>query len=180
MIDSQGYRANVGIILCNREGRLLWARRLGQDSWQFPQGGIKRNESPEEALYRELHEEIGLEPQHVELIGCTQGWLRYRLPKRYIRFHSKPVCIGQKQRWYMLRLLAEDEVVSLDKSEKPEFDEWRWVDYWLPLQEIVFFKRRVYEKALQELELLLFPEQVKNRRQGPERRRPAQASNRHP
>lgn len=163
MIDSQGYRANVGIILCNREGRLLWARRLGQDSWQFPQGGIKRHESPEEALYRELHEEIGLEPQHVEIIGCTQGWLRYRLPKRFVRFHSKPVCIGQKQRWYMLRLVAGDEVVRLDLSEKPEFDEWRWVDYWLPLQEIVFFKRRVYEKALQELEQLLFPEQGKGR-----------------
>lgn len=158
MIDSQGYRANVGIILCNREGRLLWARRLGQDSWQFPQGGIKRNETPEEALYRELREEVGLEPQHVEIIGSTQGWLRYRLPKRFIRFRSKPVCIGQKQRWFMLRLVAGDEVVRLDRSDKPEFDEWRWVDYWLPLQEIVFFKRRVYEKALQELEALLFAE----------------------
>ena len=170
MIDSQGYRANVGIILCNREGRLLWARRLGQDSWQFPQGGIKHNESPEQALYRELHEEIGLKPQHVEIIGCTQGWLRYRLPKRFIRFHSKPVCIGQKQRWYMLRLLAEDQAVRLDCSAKPEFDEWRWVDYWLPLQEIVFFKRRVYEKALQELERLLLPEQQEKDRQRHHRR----------
>ena len=141
----------------------MWARRLGQDSWQFPQGGIKHNETPEEALYRELREEVGLEPQHVEIIGCTQGWLRYRLPKRFIRFHSKPVCIGQKQRWFMLRLVADDEVVRLDLSEKPEFEEWRWVDYWLPLQEIVFFKRRVYEKALQELEKLLFPERSRHR-----------------
>ncbi len=163
MIDSQGFRANVGIILCNREGRLLWARRLGQDSWQFPQGGIKHNESPEEALYRELHEEVGLEPQHVEIIGRTQGWLRYRLPKRFIRFHSKPVCIGQKQRWYMLRLVADEEMVRLDLSKKPEFEEWRWVDYWLPVQEIVFFKRRVYEKALQELEQLLFPDRGRRR-----------------
>ena len=141
----------------------MWARRLGQDSWQFPQGGIKRNETPEEALYRELHEEVGLEPQHVEIIGCTQGWLRYRLPKRFIRFHSKPICIGQKQRWFMLRLVADDEVVRLDLSEKPEFEEWRWVDYWLPLREIVFFKRRVYEKALQELEQVLFPERRRGR-----------------
>ncbi len=178
MIDSQGYRANVGIILCNREGRLLWARRLGQDSWQFPQGGIKHNESPEQALYRELHEEIGLKPQHVEIIGCTQGWLRYRLPKRFIRFHSKPVCIGQKQRWYMLRLLADDQAVRLDCSEKPEFDEWRWVDYWLPLQEIVFFKRRVYEKALQELERLLLPEQQEKDRQR-RNRRPEHYNSRH-
>ncbi len=158
MIDSQGYRANVGIILCNREGRVLWARRLGQDSWQFPQGGIKRNESPEEALYRELREEVGLGPEHVEIIASTRGWLRYRLPKRFIRFNSKPVCIGQKQRWFILRLLAQDEVVRLDLSEKPEFDEWRWVDYWQPLKEIVFFKRQVYKKALQELERALFPE----------------------
>jgi putative (di)nucleoside polyphosphate hydrolase len=177
VIDSQGYRANVGIILCNREGRLLWARRLGQDSWQFPQGGIKRNETPEEALYRELREEVGLEPQHVEIIGCTQGWLRYRLPKRFIRFHSKPVCIGQKQRWFMLRLIADDAVVCLDRSEKPEFDKWRWVDYWLPLQEIVFFKRRVYEKALQELEGLLFPEQ--EGRRAPLNRRPVHLDSRH-
>jgi putative (di)nucleoside polyphosphate hydrolase len=163
VIDSQGYRANVGIILCNREGRLLWARRLGQDSWQFPQGGIKRNETPEEALYRELREEVGLEPEHVEILGSTRGWLRYRLPKRFIRFHSKPVCIGQKQRWFMLRLVADDEAVRLDMSDKPEFEEWRWVDYWLPLHEIVFFKRRVYEKALREFEQMLFPKQVQHR-----------------
>ena len=164
MIDSQGYRANVGIILSNREGRVLWARRLGQDSWQFPQGGIKHNETAEEALYRELREEVGLKPEQVEIIGCTQGWLRYRLPKRFIRFKSKPVCIGQKQRWFVLRLLAEDEAVRLDLSDKPEFEEWRWVDYWQPLKEIVFFKRQVYKKALLELEATLFPEKQSSRR----------------
>jgi putative (di)nucleoside polyphosphate hydrolase len=157
VIDSQGYRANVGIILSNREGRVLWARRLGQDSWQFPQGGINCDETAEQALYRELREEIGLEPEHVEIIGCTQNWLRYKLPRRFIRFHSRPLCIGQKQRWFVLRLLVEDEAVCLDLSDKPEFEDWRWVDYWLPLKEIVFFKRRVYERALKELEPLLFP-----------------------
>lgn len=169
MIDSQGYRANVGIILSNREGRVLWARRLGQDSWQFPQGGIKHNETPEQALYRELHEEVGLLPEHVEIIGCTQGWLRYRLPKRFIRFRSKPVCIGQKQRWYILRLLAGDDAVRLDLSDTPEFEEWRWVDYWQPLEEIVFFKRQVYKKALKELEASLFPEKRHPGRQKPGR-----------
>jgi putative (di)nucleoside polyphosphate hydrolase len=158
VIDSQGYRANVGIILCNREGRLLWARRLGQNSWQFPQGGIKRHESAEQALFRELHEEIGLMPEQVEIVASTRGWLRYRLPRRYIRFHNRPVCIGQKQRWFLLRLLAEDDAVRLDLSDKPEFEEWRWVNYWYPLEEIVFFKRRVYERALRELERSLFPD----------------------
>ncbi|MCW8828815.1 MAG: RNA pyrophosphohydrolase [Gammaproteobacteria bacterium] len=163
VIDSRGYRANVGIILCNREGRVLWARRLGQDSWQFPQGGIKRHESPKQALYRELREEVGLSPEHVEIIASTRGWLRYRLPKRFIRSNSKPVCIGQKQRWFILRLLVEDELVRLDLSDKPEFDEWRWVDYWQPLSEIVFFKRQVYKRALQELEAALFPEKQSRR-----------------
>lgn len=165
VIDSQGYRANVGIILSNRDGRVLWARRLGQDSWQFPQGGIKMNETPEQALFRELREEIGLVPEQVEIIGSTRGWLRYRLPKRFIRFRSKPLCIGQKQRWYILRLLVDDDAVRLDLSDKPEFDEWRWVDYWLPLKEIVFFKRRVYKKALAELETTLFPERNGSRKQ---------------
>ena len=164
MIDSKGYRANVGIILCNREGHLLWARRFGQNSWQFPQGGIKPHETVEQALYRELHEEVGLLPEHVEIVASTRGWLRYRLPRRYIRYHNRPVCIGQKQRWFLLRLLAEDEVVQLDLSDKPEFEEWRWVNYWYPLEEIVFFKRRVYERALRELERSLFPDN-NNRRQ---------------
>ncbi len=139
---------------------MLWARRLGQASWQFPQGGIKAYETPEEALYRELREEIGLLPHHVEVIGCTRQWLRYRLPKRFIRRHSKPLCIGQKQRWYILKLVGSEKDVRLDLSDAPEFDEWRWVQYWHPLEEIVFFKRRVYEQALTELAPLLFPDQT--------------------
>lgn len=158
MIDSKGYRANVGIILSNQDGKLLWARRLGQNSWQFPQGGIQKHETPKEALYRELREEVGLRPEDVEIIGSTRGWLRYRLPKRYIRYGSRPLCIGQKQRWFMLRMLCSDEQVKLDFSDKPEFDDWRWVQYWEPLKEIIFFKRRVYELALKEFEPILFPE----------------------
>ncbi len=156
VIDSEGFRANVGIILSNREGRLLWARRCGQDAWQFPQGGIREHESAEQALFRELREEVGLRPDDVEIIGSTRGWLRYRLPKRYIRRHSKPLCIGQKQRWFLLRLVSAEARVRLDLTDAPEFDEWRWIHYWEPLDEIVFFKRRVYERALNELAPLLF------------------------
>ena len=156
MIDSEGYRANVGIILCNSAGRLFWARRIGQRSWQFPQGGIRWDESPEEAMFRELTEEIGLLPRHVEVIGCTRGWLRYRLPKRLIRRHNKPMCIGQKQVWFLLRMIGEESNVRLDISDRPEFDHWRWVDYWYPLKVVVPFKRQVYRLALSELEPLLF------------------------
>ena len=155
MIDADGYRPNVGIILSNAQGRLLWARRIGQQAWQFPQGGIHSDEDPLEALYRELREEIGLEPHHVEVIGSTRGWLRYRLPRRFLRFGSKPLCIGQKQVWYLLRLVGRDEDVCLDRSEVPEFDGWRWVDYWYPLKEVVSFKRDVYRSALEELAPLL-------------------------
>jgi len=155
MIDSEGYRANVGIILCNAQGRLLWARRIGQDAWQFPQGGIKANETRKEALFRELREEVGLTSDHVELVGSTRSWLRYDLPKRFLRHGSKPLCIGQKQIWYLLRLIGKDDDVRLDVSEQPEFDGWRWVDYWFPLEEVVSFKRDVYRRALKELEPFL-------------------------
>ncbi len=151
MIDSDGYRQNVGIMLSNSAGQLLWARRIGQDAWQFPQGGIHTNETPEEAMYRELTEEVGLQARHVELIASTRGWLRYRLPKRMIRHNSKPVCIGQKQVWFMLRLQTDESQVRFDVTEQPEFDRWRWIDYWQPVREVVHFKRDVYERALMEL-----------------------------
>jgi len=157
VIDPDGYRPNVGIVLSNPDGRLLWARRIGQDAWQFPQGGIRSDETPREALYRELNEEVGLQPHHVEIIASTRGWLRYRLPSRYIRRHVKPTCIGQKQVWFLLRFKAGEEAVCLDGCDSPEFDSWRWVDYWDPLQEVVSFKRNVYLRALKEFAPVLFP-----------------------
>ena len=155
MIDSEGYRANVGIILSNNDGQVFWARRVGQDAWQFPQGGIDNSESPEEAMYRELKEETGLEPHDVKLLGCTRRWLKYRLPKKYIRRNQNPVCIGQKQIWYMLRMLGDEKAVDLANSPTPEFDRWQWVDYWEPARKVIFFKRKVYKLALKELEPLL-------------------------
>jgi putative (di)nucleoside polyphosphate hydrolase len=157
VIDSHGFRANVGIILINGQGQVFWARRTGQNAWQFPQGGIERDESPEEAVYRELAEEVGLAAQDVELIGQTGGWLRYHLPQHLIRKRSKPLCIGQKQRWFVMRLMSAENRVRLDAVAKPEFDHWRWISYWRPMQEVVFFKRRVYRLALQELAPLVFP-----------------------
>ncbi|MFV0277470.1 MAG: RNA pyrophosphohydrolase [Parahaliea sp.] len=152
MIDSEGYRPNVGIMLANGEGRLLWARRVGgRDAWQFPQGGINHGESTEQALYRELYEEIGLQSAEVEILGSTRGWLRYRLPRRFIRNGQKPLCIGQKQKWFLLRMLADDSAVRLDCNDRPEFDHWEWVSYWYPLDQVVSFKREVYRRALKEM-----------------------------
>lgn len=157
MIDAEGYRQNVAIVLTNGKGQLFWAKRAGMDAWQFPQGGIKANESVEAALFRELHEEIGLEPQHVRVMGNTRKWLRYQLPKRFIRKGSIPVCIGQKQKWYLLKLLDESKV-KLDNTRRPEFDHWCWIDFWEPVKEVVSFKRQVYKTALRQFEPLLFPE----------------------
>ena len=151
MIDSDGFRPNVGIILANSLGQVLWARRIGQDAWQLPQGGIKEEETPEEAMYRELREEIGLNATDVEVVAVTRGWLRYRLPKRMIRKNSHPLCIGQKQKWFLLRMLKDDKAVSIDHTDSPEFDAWQWVSYWYPLGQVVSFKREVYRKAMREL-----------------------------
>ncbi len=152
MIDPDGYRANVGIILCNAAGQVMWARRIGQDAWQFPQGGIGPEEDPEDAMYRELWEETGLSADSVTLLGKTDSWLRYRLPKRLMRRNSEPRCVGQKQLWYLLQLDADETSFDLSVSRSPEFDHWTWVDYWYPVDNVVFFKRRVYQCALAQLE----------------------------
>jgi putative (di)nucleoside polyphosphate hydrolase len=151
VIDREGFRPNVGIVLCDGLGQLLWAKRVGQNAWQFPQGGINEGESPESALYRELYEEVGLENGDVQLLAQTRGWLRYRLPRRYIRRHSRPLCIGQKQKWFLLQLTGDSNRIRFDCGHKPEFDGWRWVNYWYPVREVVDFKRDVYRRALKEL-----------------------------
>lgn len=151
VIDPDGFRSNVGIILTNDTGQVLWARRVNQNAWQFPQGGINAGETPEEALYRELNEEIGLDSGDVRILACTRGWLRYRLPARLVRANSHPLCIGQKQKWFLLHLLADERQVRMDLTCKPEFDGWRWVSYWYPLGQVVSFKREVYRRALKEL-----------------------------
>lgn len=157
-IDPEGFRANVGIILANEGGQVLLAGRIGSKGWQFPQGGMRKEESPEEAMYRELHEEIGLGADAVDVLGSTSDWLRYRLPEKFIRHGSQPLCVGQKQRWFMLRLRGPDELLRLDSSDTPEFDRWRWVEYWRPVHEVIYFKRRVYARALHELGPHIFPD----------------------
>ena len=151
MIDRDGYRPNVGIILCNAKNEVFWGKRIREHSWQFPQGGIDKGESPEQAMYRELYEEVGLQSHHVHILGRTKNWLRYEVPSHWIKREWRSSYKGQKQIWFLLRLVGRDCDVSLRASGHPEFDAWRWSEYWVPLESVIDFKRDVYRLALNEL-----------------------------
>jgi len=162
---NDGYRPNVGIIIYNQERQVFWARRVNKDGWQFPQGGVSRNESLEEAMYRELHEETGLHREQVRLVAHTKKWLHYDLPPRLLRNQrhrnedsadNKASFKGQKQVWFLLELIEDDSAVDLHAGpESPEFDSWRWVEMNHAIDNIVDFKRGVYQKAISELEQFL-------------------------
>jgi putative (di)nucleoside polyphosphate hydrolase len=180
MLDKEGYRPNVGIILANTRNEVFWGKRVCQHAWQFPQGGIKHGETPLQAMYRELEEEIGLQRGHVRILGRTREWLRYEVPEKWMR-RAKPATVepcpplnkggyrGQKQIWFLLRMVGRDCDVKLRASGHPEFDAWRWHDYWIPLENVIDFKREVYRQALIELHRYL----QADRRARPRRFEPA-------
>jgi len=172
MIDREGYRPNVGIILCNAYNQVFWGKRVNQHAWQFPQGGINAGETPEQAMFRELEEEVGLKPQHVRVLGRTREWLRYDVPAHWTRRDNRGLYRGQKQIWFLLRLTGRDCDVCLRASSRPEFDAWRWSDYWVSQESVVEFKREVYKLALEELERFLHKD-VRYLRQRPARQRGA-------
>jgi len=151
MLDRDGYRPNVGILLVNVNDDVFWGKRVNQHAWQFPQGGIKSGETPEQAMFRELEEEVGLRPEHVKILGRTREWLRYEVPDKWVRRDWRGTYRGQKQIWYLLRMLGRDCDVKLRGSGKPEFDAWRWSGYWVPFEAVIEFKRDVYRRALTEL-----------------------------
>lgn len=155
MLDRDGYRPNVAIVIVNARNQVFWGKRIREHSWQFPQGGINSGETPERAMFRELHEETGLEPQHIQILGRTRDWLRYEVPQHWIKREWRGSYRGQKQIWYLVRLTGRDNDVRLRASEHPEFDAWRWHEYWVPLETVIDFKRDVYRRALNELERFL-------------------------
>lgn len=157
MIDEDGYRPNVGIIICNRQRQLFWAKRRGQAAWQFPQGGIHSGETTEEAMYRELFEEVGLNKNDVQLLAKSHYWLRYNLPKRFIRVNNQPLCIGQKQKWFLLYLRTDESQINIRATNHPEFDGWRWVSYWYPIRQAAHFKLNVYRRAMHEFSSVPIP-----------------------
>ncbi len=150
MIDKDGFRYGVGIILVNSNRQVFLAKRIGKPAWQFPQGGMQAEETPEQAMYRELKEEVGLNADDVKVLGVTRRWLKYRLPKRLVRHYSQPLCVGQRQKWFLLLLANKEAQFNLAATDSPEFDSWAWVSYWYPLSQVVTFKRRVYQLAMKE------------------------------
>jgi putative (di)nucleoside polyphosphate hydrolase len=177
MIDRDGYRPNVGIVLCNARNEVFWGKRIKEHSWQFPQGGIKHGESPEQAMFRELEEETGLLPQHVQILGRTRSWLHYDVPSHWVKREWRGAYRGQKQIWYLLRLVGRDCDVKLRASTHPEFDAWRWHEYWIPLESVIEFKRDVYRQALNELFVYLRSQSQHSQRprRGPRADRPERA-----
>jgi putative (di)nucleoside polyphosphate hydrolase len=164
MLDKDGFRPNVAIVIANHRNQVFWGKRIREHSWQFPQGGINPGENPEAAMYRELKEEVGLRPEHVAILGRTRDWLRYEVPTTWVKREWRGNYRGQKQIWYLLRLLGRDSDLNLRADTKPEFDAWRWTDYWVDLDGVIDFKREVYKSALIELERFLYFGRQQSRR----------------
>lgn len=143
----------------NEQGQVFWAKRVRQVVWQFPQGGLQSQETSDGALWRELREETGLKPNQVHLLNKTKNWLYYKIPPKFQRERfGQPLCIGQKQIWYLLQLKDKDTAIDLSGlGHKQEFDDWKWVNYWYPLYEVVPFKREIYRRALMQLRSGLYP-----------------------
>ena len=130
----------------------MYCKRKNSKNWQFPQGGIDKNEDIFIDALRELYEEVGIEENKVKLIKESDHWYKYDLPKKYKRNNFLWEDFrGQKQKWFLFKLIEKAEI-DLNNENNPEFDEFNWVDYWKPLDEIVDFKREIYEKVLTELE----------------------------
>ncbi|AKO64146.1 RNA pyrophosphohydrolase [Methylophilales bacterium MBRSG12] len=151
MIDDDGYRPNVASVIINKDNKILWAKRVDEDNWQFPQGGIQKGETPEQAMYREVYEEVGLKKNSFEILGRSADWLKYDVPEKFIKTYWQGRYKGQKQIWFLLKFIGSDDLINLNLHDSPEFDDWKWENFWHPLQDVVDFKKEVYSAALNEL-----------------------------
>ena len=151
MIDEDGYRPNVASVIINKDNKILWAKRVDEDNWQFPQGGIQKGETPEQAMYREVYEEVGLKKNSFTILGRSADWLKYDVPEKFVKTYWQGRYKGQKQIWFLLKFIGSDDLINLNLHDSPEFDDWKWENFWHPLQDVVDFKKEVYSAALNEL-----------------------------
>ena len=145
------YRSNVGIMMVNKTGYIFVGQRLdnNQNAWQMPQGGIDAGEDPETAAYRELLEETGVNQQNVQFLASSSRWLSYDLPEDLIPTLWNGKFRGQKQKWFLFKFLGKDGDINI-ATEHPEFSKWKWISKENLLEEIVPFKKSVYEDVLKE------------------------------
>ena len=147
------YRSNVGIMLINDDGHVFVGQRLdnNQNAWQMPQGGIDGDEDPQSAAYRELLEETGIEQENVKFLATSSKWLLYDLPEDLIPKLWNGKYRGQKQKWFLFKFLGTNKDINIS-TEHPEFSNWKWMPKENLLEEIVPFKKSVYESVLREFE----------------------------
>ena len=147
------YRSNVGIMLINDDGHVFVGQRLdnNQNAWQMPQGGIDGDEDPQSAAYRELLEETGIEQENVKFLAKASKWLLYDLPEDLIPKLWDGKYRGQKQKWFLFKFLGTNTDIDIS-TERPEFSNWKWIPKENLLEEIVPFKKSVYESVLREFE----------------------------
>lgn len=147
------YRPCAGVVLVNADGHVFAGRRIDHDqgAWQMPQGGIDEGEDPREAALRELEEETGVARELVEVEAETADWVRYDLPDELLGRIWKGKYRGQAQKWLLCRFKGRDDDIDIDTAQ-PEFSAWNWMPPDELLDQIVPFKRDVYERVFREFE----------------------------
>lgn len=149
LLEQKEYRPNVAVIIVNLSGKVLWCQRKQHDGWQFPQGGIDKGETPVEAALRETKEEVGLDEHDIEIVYESQQWFKYKVPKeKRTGYFTKKIFFGQKQKWFLARLLSDENKIDLNAYRPIEFDKWVWANYWHPINAVVSFKKETYRQAL--------------------------------
>ncbi len=144
------YRKCVGMMILNSENKILVGRRLDHPSgyWQMPQGGIDDNEKPEEAVWREMMEEIGT--NNAKLNKISSQWISYEIPEETLKHLPwGKTYIGQTQKWFIFTFTGNDKDINVE-TQNPEFSEWKWIDHKELIENAVPFKRKVYKTILDE------------------------------
>ena len=143
-------RQGVGVIVLNQNNKVFVAKRKDNpiDKWQMPQGGINLNETPFNAMKRELEEETSI--TKIKVLKEISYWLEYELPPNLLGKIWKGRFRGQKQKWFIVKFVGIDSEINLN-TKYPEFIEWKWIDYNLLPEVIVDFKKEVYKKLKIEI-----------------------------
>ena len=143
-------RKGVGIIVLNKDNKVFVAKRIDnpKNFWQMPQGGINEGEESLTAAFRELKEETSI--KKVELIQEIEGTITYERPKHLLGVIWKGRYKGQKQKWFLMRYLGNDEEINI-RTKKPEFLEWKWVDIESITEIVVDFKLHVYRELKEKI-----------------------------